>query len=237
MSGVNDGGNPRPPYSPPISNGAAQNHGPSPTVTVPTALTTASAATRTPLWCCADAEPMPALEIRGGGAETGADAAEREIRSRRRLPPRSRDRGRARKRPQALLPPFSRSKQIAPGTIGMIAPRTSKPRPCSASQACTPPPASSPKAEPPDSAMASIGLHGVGDDRAARLRGCRGRRRGHRSPPPTGASKITAVTPDASAALSAWPTRTPAISVRRFFIACHLEAQMTAWRCWGQRCM
>ena len=45
---------------------------------------------------------------------------------------------------------------IAPGTIGMTAPRTTKPRPCSASQACTPPPASSPNAEPPESAMASI---------------------------------------------------------------------------------
>ena len=52
---------------------------------------------------------------------------------------------------------------IAPGTIGMTAPRTAKPRPCSASQACTPPPASSPNAEPPESAMASIALHGVGE--------------------------------------------------------------------------
>src|ERR1700722_19496215 len=63
MSGVNDGGNPRPPYSPSISNGAAQNHGPSPTVTVPTALTTASAATRTPLGVTADAEPIPPLKF------------------------------------------------------------------------------------------------------------------------------------------------------------------------------
>jgi hypothetical protein len=55
-----------------------------------------------------------------------------------------------------LLPPLSRSKQIAPGTIGMTASRILKPRPCSASQACTPPAASSPSAEPPDSAMASI---------------------------------------------------------------------------------
>ncbi len=83
----------------------------------------------------------PALEIRGGGAEPGADAAEREIRSRR---------------CGALSPPFRRSNMIAPGTIGMTAPPTAKPRPCSASQACTPPPASSPNAEPPPSAMASI---------------------------------------------------------------------------------
>ena len=32
-----------------------------------------------------------------------------------------------------------------------------------------------------------------------------------------GLSKMTAVTPDASLASSAWPTRTPAISVSRFF--------------------
>ena len=63
MSGVNDGGNPRPPYSPPISNGAAQNHGPSPTVTLPTALTTASAATLTPSCVVADAEPSPPLKF------------------------------------------------------------------------------------------------------------------------------------------------------------------------------
>src|SRR5665647_2321111 len=63
MSVVKDGGNPRPPYSPPISNGAAQNHGPSPTVTLPTALTTASAATRTPPDVSADAEPSPPLRV------------------------------------------------------------------------------------------------------------------------------------------------------------------------------
>src|SRR5580692_3740981 len=63
MSGVNEGGDPRPPYSPPISNGAAQNHGPSPTVTAPTALTTASAATRTPPGVAADAEPTPPLKF------------------------------------------------------------------------------------------------------------------------------------------------------------------------------
>src|SRR5207253_3778402 len=42
--------------------GAAQNHGPSPTVTLPTALTTASAATVTPP-VCADAEPSPPLKL------------------------------------------------------------------------------------------------------------------------------------------------------------------------------
>ena len=53
------------------------------------------------------------------------------------------------------MPPLSRSKQIAPGTIGITASRMRKPRPCSASQACTPPAASSPSAEPPESAIAS----------------------------------------------------------------------------------
>src|SRR5260370_40804335 len=62
MSGVNDCGDPRPPYSPSRSNGAAQNHGPSPTVTLPTALTTASAATRTPPKGSADADPIPPLK-------------------------------------------------------------------------------------------------------------------------------------------------------------------------------
>ena len=63
MSGVNEEGSPRPPYSPPISYGAAQNHGPSPTVTEPTALTTAMAATLTPAAVAADAEPSPPLKF------------------------------------------------------------------------------------------------------------------------------------------------------------------------------
>src|SRR5260370_31272765 len=63
MSGENDGGNPRPPNSPPISNGAAQSHGPSPTVTLPTALTTASAATPTPPCVAAEADPTPPLKF------------------------------------------------------------------------------------------------------------------------------------------------------------------------------
>src|SRR3979490_3247554 len=63
ISGVNDGGNPRPPNSPAISNGAAQNHGPSPTVTLPTALTTANAATRTPPDVAAEPEPRPPLKF------------------------------------------------------------------------------------------------------------------------------------------------------------------------------
>src|SRR5271168_4415766 len=63
VSGVKPAGNPRPPYSPSISKGAAQNHGPSPTVTVPTALTTTSAATLTPSLVLADAEPSPPFRL------------------------------------------------------------------------------------------------------------------------------------------------------------------------------
>src|SRR5450432_16323 len=63
ISGASAGGRPRPPYSPSTSNGAAQNHGPSPTVTLPTALTTANAATRTPPDMTAEAEPTPPLKL------------------------------------------------------------------------------------------------------------------------------------------------------------------------------
>src|ERR1700730_1618561 len=63
MSGVNDGGNPRPPYSPSISNGDAQTHGPSPTVTRPPALPPAGAAPGTPLCVPADPEPIPPLKF------------------------------------------------------------------------------------------------------------------------------------------------------------------------------
>src|SRR5580692_6607925 len=56
-SGGKAWGRPRPPNSLPISNGAAQNHGPAPIVTLPTALTTASAPTIDPSAPCADAEP------------------------------------------------------------------------------------------------------------------------------------------------------------------------------------
>mgnify|MGYP007010888201 CR=1 FL=1 len=44
---------------------------------------------------------------------------------------------------------------IAPGTIGTRAGPIRKPRPCRLSQSITPPGASSPKAEPPESATAS----------------------------------------------------------------------------------
>src|SRR5215468_2212982 len=62
-SGVNDDGHPCPPYSLPTSKGAAQNHGPSPVVTEPAALTTASAPTATPLAVIAEADPSPPFKF------------------------------------------------------------------------------------------------------------------------------------------------------------------------------
>src|SRR5215472_9835659 len=63
ISGENDGGKPRPPNSPSCSNGAAQNHGPLPTVALPTAFTTASAPTVMPDCVLAEAEPSPPLNV------------------------------------------------------------------------------------------------------------------------------------------------------------------------------
>src|SRR3981081_4785243 len=55
-------GKPRPPNSPPCSNGAAQNQGPSPTTALPTALTAASAPIVNPSHI-ADAAPVPPLRL------------------------------------------------------------------------------------------------------------------------------------------------------------------------------
>src|SRR6202000_830624 len=63
LSGVEDAGNTRPPNSSFVSNGAAQNQGPSPTVTLPTALTTASAATLIPDEGIADADPRLHIKL------------------------------------------------------------------------------------------------------------------------------------------------------------------------------
>src|SRR3981189_1767463 len=106
ISGVNEGGSPRPPYSPPTSNGAAQNHGPSPSVTLPRALPRASAATLTPPGVAADADPRPPLKFAvvaprpapaqpsAKSAPAAAAAAAAEARS-----------GYGEKRPHALSPP------------------------------------------------------------------------------------------------------------------------------------
>src|SRR5436309_14059379 len=56
-------GSPRPPNSPSTSNGAAQNQGPPPTTTLPTAFTAASAPIVMPSEVCAEAEPSPPLQF------------------------------------------------------------------------------------------------------------------------------------------------------------------------------
>src|SRR5664280_2024392 len=98
--------------------------------------------------------------------------------------------------------------------MGTRASRTWKPRPCSRSHDCTPEAASSPKAEPPDSAMASMpSTVCAGSSKAvSRVPG----------PPPrtstlatTAASNTIAVTPEPSLPSPAWPTRRPGISVMR----------------------
>src|SRR3954468_23622645 len=63
ISAVNDDGSPRPPYSSPISNGAAQNHGPSPIVVDRPAFPTASAPPGSPVPVVADAEPSPPFKL------------------------------------------------------------------------------------------------------------------------------------------------------------------------------
>src|SRR5277367_6158049 len=62
-SGENVAGRPLPPNSPSCSNGAAQNQGPRPTTTLPTAFTAAIAPTMGPSGLCADAEPSPPLQV------------------------------------------------------------------------------------------------------------------------------------------------------------------------------
>src|SRR5499426_1693275 len=89
-----------------------------------------------------------------------------------------------------------------------------KPRPRSRSSACTPAPASKPKAEPPDSTTASMrSIVRCGSSRSvSRVPG---------APPRTstaataGSSNTMAVTPEARRTSSACPTRTPATSVMR----------------------
>src|SRR5437588_1908810 len=61
ICGENRSGRPRPPNSELTSNGAAQNQGPLPITTLPTAFTAARAPTVTPSGVCAEAEPSPPL--------------------------------------------------------------------------------------------------------------------------------------------------------------------------------
>ena len=123
--------------------------------TLPAALTAARAPTVRPPRVCALAEPMPPLRLTVVAPSPAPRCRARNRRSRF-APPRSRARDRADSGPSSCRRRDSRSNRIAPGTIGTRALRTWKPRPCSRSQACTPEAASSPKAEPPDSTMASM---------------------------------------------------------------------------------
>src|SRR5260370_9004512 len=56
-------GQPKAPNSPCCSSGAAQNHGPSPSTTLPVGLTAASAPTMWPPLVTEDAEPIPPLRF------------------------------------------------------------------------------------------------------------------------------------------------------------------------------
>ena len=155
-----------------------------------------------------------ALERRGGRAESRADAAEREVGARgfRRLVA---ELAIGRIAAPVLVAAIEQVEQDrAPARSAPRASRIRKPRPCSRSQACTPEAASSPKAEPPDSTMASMpSTVCAGSSKAvSRVPG----------PPPrtstlatTAASNTIAVTPEPSLASPAWPTRRPGISVMR----------------------
>ncbi len=113
---------------------------------------------------------------------------------------------------------------IACGTIGTRAGPTAKPRPSARSPACTPPAASSPKADPPESTKASTSDTVIAGSRSAVSRP-------PGAPPSTlpeavaGRSKTMAVTPEPSARSVAWPTRTPAMSVRRLCMDFGLPGQ------------
>ena len=218
MSGVNEGGSPRPPNSSSSSNGAAQNHGPSPTVTLPTALTTASAADHDAAFGLRRSGAEPALEIGGGRAEAGADAAQREIGARR---------------ARCGVAEIAIGREAAPCLVAAVeqieADRARDDRNNRLADSQAP------------ALFGKPGLHaarGVQPKRRAagerdgvdRLDGAFGfeERASSRvpGPPPrtsieatAGESKMIAVTPEASAASSAWPTRTPDMSVRRFFKA------------------
>ena len=112
----------------------------------------------------ADGEPVArlrrgradaALEVDRGGAEAGADAAEREIRAggfRRGVAELAIGRVAA----PVLVAAGEQVEQDGARHDRHARLAHRKPRPCSRSQACTPEAASSPKAEPPDSTMASM---------------------------------------------------------------------------------
>src|ERR1700719_143677 len=110
-------GHPKPPNSPCCSNAAAQNHGPSPTTTLPVGLTAASAPTTWPPLVTEDAEPIPPLRftVVAPRPAPALPSAKSLAAAAAAAYPRSRY---GEYRPQSLSPPASRSNRTAPGTIG-----------------------------------------------------------------------------------------------------------------------
>ena len=156
----------------------------------------------------------PALEVDGRWRRSPRRACRARSRAPRRPRPRSRARDRADKRPQSLSPPLLRSNRIAPGTIGTSAGPTAKPRPCSRSQACTPPGRVEAEGRPArqhDRVDALDRLLRPQQIDLARAR----RAAAHVREATAGSSNTIAVTPEASRASSAWPTLRPGTSVIR----------------------
>src|SRR3990170_1397955 len=117
-------------------------------------------------------------------------------------------------RPQSLSPPFRRSKTMACTAMGTLIERIIRPRPWPRRKEPPPPAASRPNSEPPESTTASMLVTVIsGSSRAvSRLPGAPPRV----TPDATFAwSKTTTVTPVATRASCAWPTRMPARSVIR----------------------
>src|SRR5215471_2763434 len=119
-------------------------------------------------------------------------------------------------RPQFLSPPFMRSKTMAATAMGMLMAPMVMPRPCWRRNEMAPPGASRPNTEPPESSTASTPRTVISGSRSAVSRA-------PGAPPCVTAeatlavSKTMAVTPLAIRASCAWPTRTPAKSVRRLW--------------------
>src|SRR5262245_51066715 len=119
-------------------------------------------------------------------------------------------------RPQFLSPPFMRSKTMAATAMGMLMAPMVMPRPCWRRSEMAPPGASRPNTEPPESSTASTPRTVISGSSSVVSRA-------PGAPPCVTAeatlavSKTMAVTPLAIRASCAWPTRTPAKSVRRLW--------------------
>src|SRR5215471_2972932 len=119
-------------------------------------------------------------------------------------------------RPQFLSPPFMRSKTIAATAMGTLMAPMVMPRPWRRRSEMAPPGASRPNTEPPESSTASTPRTVISGSSSVVSRA-------PGAPPcvtaeaTVGVSKTMAVTPLAIRASCAWPTRTPATSVRRLW--------------------